>query len=492
MGEQIAAASRPERPADLPDSAWWDSDGGFGDTPGNGQWVSGGVEHGNYQETLEGTEFRVQAVTLTGAYHHGVAAGRWELINDNDDVVASANVGTVPNITRSDALEVFSNVSRPAQQWKRLAQQMFDNERYAEGFIALARTLATDYDTANFHTAMEPYTLPATPKRAKECFAHASKRGVRAALGALVLGAHPSLVLQMLARELAESHVGRAGLELINAAILIDPTELSCLLVRARILIGLGMRDHAAIDIDEVAAAEPEQASFLYNFSRLHFARFDFWPEREIPEVRSDDQPEWPAQSLGSVQRVIRKYAHRLMLIRGELDRYVFRESDWLPPDLDHLGLDEVVLEVDELSLMGVEGKECVVRIDETLAIARSDLLDLLQAARLDWSALTYLCWAAGLNRVAMPTELRPPLTFGPIARLIDERVDACGRLLRGLDGSTEQMPNFLWEGVRINTLSQPLLLMAQEQYVETAAMFRWLRNASHYSPWQSNLRTIR
>jgi hypothetical protein len=82
---------------------------------------------------------------------------------------------------------------------------------------------------------------------------------------------------------------------------------------------------------------------------------------------------------------------------------------------------------------------------DEVVDLTALELLDLQRYVHADWSALTWLCWSAGLREVAMPTTVSAPADFGKA------------------------------------------YLMLQTDEPQTAAMMRWLTDASVTSPWQES-----
>jgi len=133
--------------------------------------------------------------------------------------------------------------------------------------------------------------------------------------------------------------------------------------------------------------------------------------------------------------------------------------------------------------------------VDETLPIAGEDppLLAVMRRARADWAALTWVCWAAGLDHVALPDDIVPPATFGQAAVMIMERTWRCHDKLNstGLLALTKGIPGFEWAGTAIDLVPGVLAEVALDEYVEARAIFAWLCDGQNQSPWQDDLRQL-
>jgi hypothetical protein len=116
-----------------------------------------------------------------------------------------------------------------------------------------------------------------------------------------------------------------------------------------------------------------------------------------------------------------------------------------------------------------------------------------MRQARAQWAALTWLAWAAGLSRVALPKPAAeaPPPGF-PLAA-----VAAITRYFRvqdalstgGLRSRTAGVPGFLYHGTDIDELPRPVAEVALEETRELRALFLWLLSPENHSPFQSDLR---
>ena len=182
----------------------------------------------------------------------------------------------------------------------------------------------------------------------------------------------------------------------------------------------------------------------------------------------------------------------------------------WLPPDVSRL-LPEVpsrsrrgssrrsIQDEPELRIRGPTGAEPppeakVVTVDETLTFDASAALPaLLRQARREWFGLCWMCWAVGLDRVALPDGVDAPADFGQAAGLSIERLWRCrDRIVTGgLRAMTQGVPNARWEGVEIDVPARRprAEMIAADEYREMRAIFYWLCDEGVQSPWQDNVR---
>jgi hypothetical protein len=229
---------------------------------------------------------------------------------------------------------------------------------------------------------------------------------------------------------------------------------------------------------------------------RVVFPKFGFGPGLEPPpEPIQDLAPVGVEQPLDTVRRTIALYATRLGAIRAELRARVGAEPEWLPPDLGHLlGAEPVeprrftatITDEDE---NGSESSE--VTVDETLELTGVSAATLLVVARAEWDALTWLCWSAGLDEVALPETLTPRPRFASAVNEAMQRYFRARDQLAtaGLVPRSRGIPGFVWEGLPVETLDGRLAEIADRQFFERRAMFFYLLFPQNLSPFQSDLR---
>jgi hypothetical protein len=164
---------------------------------------------------------------------------------------------------------------------------------------------------------------------------------------------------------------------------------------------------------------------------------------------------------------------------------------------LEEWEFEEIVVDDDEDApptgaKPAVEPQPTLVKVDEQLPLARDSLPTLMRAARREWNSLCWLCWSAGLDRVALPTELNPPAIFGQAAAMTVQHLWRCRDKITtsGLRAMTHGIPGFEWEGIAIDAMSPVLVEIATLEYLEQRALFFWLCDSGVQSPWQDNLRS--
>ncbi|MBC8133379.1 MAG: hypothetical protein H7X95_10400 [Deltaproteobacteria bacterium] len=229
------------------------------------------------------------------------------------------------------------------------------------------------------------------------------------------------------------------------------------------------------------------------------------------------------ARTLGEIHAVIQRYATRLGRLRETLRRHMHDvdHSDDVPfmiPDLTELLPDGPIplsrwtfqMSAEEYGGVQSESKtdsEAVAEansdipstveiiVDETHDVdpVPSAILPILRRARADWSGLTWLCWAVGLQRVALPQSSIPPAAFGHAAAMTMERTWRCRDKLQtsGLLALTKGIAGFDWEGTPIDLVPSAFADVALDEYLEARAVFSWLCDTANRSPWQDDLRTV-
>jgi hypothetical protein len=295
-----------------------------------------------------------------------------------------------------------------------------------------------------------------------------------------------------------------ASLDLVNAAILLAPSWEQCRVTRALIRLSMGDPEGAKQDAECLGEPYADQRSFLLEYTRILFAKFDFWPSRIRFDSNLADLPEEPCQPLSRIRESIQKCATRLQTIRGAVIELVGAEPSWPLPDVSFLlpngplplerrhfrvPLDEEELPPNTPSAEGETFEE--VTLDETLDLSRRDIAPLMRLARSDWNVLTWLCWSAGLDRVALPERVVPPASFSQaVGMAIERQWRAWDKFTTGgLVALTKGVRAFEWEGLDIDFVSPVLAELAAYEYTDLRALFFFLCDDRQESPWQDNLR---
>jgi hypothetical protein len=533
---------RPERPAGVPAEAEFDEFNGrwgAGPTEENGTWVGrwrfwtvegrldeeaefqssrktwsrqhdeqggirheisyegDGVHHGPYRRRLEAATSPYadeRIVEERGAFVHGHPVGPWSFLDASGAIVRALDLGAATLDDEVAGRAVFADEARSAAEWWQQAQALRTEGHLREALCAAARSAARSGSVEALRGLLAETTVAMNEAASAQAVAGlADEKGTAArALSALVAGADPAAVLRTLASVLKGAV--RASADMVEAAILLAPERRMAYMTRALLRIELGDPEGARADADRVEPDAGEAAAFLRTYCRLLFPTFDFWPRRERPQSTLEDLPEVPVQPLEVVRHTIQLYASRLAFVRATLEARVPGAS-WLPPALPELLPDgpvelraydaEIVDETDQ----GPEAS--TVRVDETLPLAALNLPALMRLCRSHWSALGWLCWSAGLDRIALPDALEPPADFAQAAGMAIARYwraqDAV--VTGGLRSLTAGVPGFVWEELDIEGMPRHFAEMAQEEYLEMRSVFLFLMSPENVSPFQADLR---
>jgi hypothetical protein len=439
------------------------------------------------------------------------SVGTWTLLDAHGATLGAFELGAALTEEALLASPAFAAASAPAEAWRSAARALEAEGRPAEALVATARAAAAAKDASPLREALARLALPRKAEGALAVAAELVKRAdgrLEPVANALPAGADaPSLL-----RALASSLTGReaAGLELIDAALLLAPARPELHVTRALLAIHLARPEVTLAEAAALPEGHEEQRAFLETYVRVVFSTFPFAPSTLEIRTAFPDVPEGPEQPLEKVRAQLGKYATRLGLLRAAVLARLppGARPAWLPPDpaallpngpvaLEAWEFEEIVEDEPDPDappdavVPEPEGK--VVTVDETLSLEPSTPLPtLLRQARREWVGLCWMCWAVGLDRVALPDAVRAPADFGQAAGLSIERLWRCrDRLVTGgLRALTQGVPSFPWEGVEIEVLPAVLAEIAADEFREMRAVFYWLCDEGVQSPWQANVRT--
>jgi len=469
-----------------------------------------GRMHGGFRNLVlpPGGYQDARAAAEEGSFEHGRAIGVWTLRDADGAVIATRDLGVAPDdeaLLVSPALADGDGVrsAAAAAALAELSLALEAERRIGEAILAMARSAAVAGGAEPLRALLSRVTWPRSTSAAQELAASASDQAtasLASLVDALVLGGDAPSLLRVIA-SVAKGH--RAALDLVDAALLLAPDRPACLVTRALIHIHLGAPELAAGDARRLPDDWAEQRQLLLDFARVLFPVFDFWPARTTVETTFQDSPEEPAQTLAEMRALVAKYATRIGLLRSEILRRIgehegARAATWLPPDLGSLLPDGPVAlrawafqQAFEAEEPGAPDVVEEIAVDESPVLEGQSIPALLRLARGDWASLCWLCWSAGLDRVALPEALSPPDGFGPAAAMSVERTWRCRDKLTsgGLVAMSKGVPGFVWEGLEIDLMPRVIAEIVADEMVETRALFCWLVDATAQSPWQSDLR---
>jgi hypothetical protein len=495
------------------------------------RWDAAGAltEEGEWREGQRGGPYRRVGVPAElyedarvheerGAFDRDQTVGTWTLLDAAGATLGAFELGAALDDEALLASPAFAPAppDPTAEAWLARARALEAERRTAEALVAAARAAAAAGDAAPLRAQLLRLALPRKAESALGLAADLVKRAdgrLDFVANALPAGADaPSLL-----RALASSLTGReaVGLELVDAALLLAPDRADCRVTRALLAIHLGRPEVARAEAAALPPDYAEQRAFLEAYVRVVFSTYPFVPTGLEIHTAFPDVPTGPEQPLEKVRAQLGKYATRLGLVRSAVLARLppGAAPAWTPPDpsalipegpapLERWEFEEVIqdeedpdpgadpdTEAGEASL----GEAHLVTVDETLEIdPATPLPTLLRQARREWVGLCWMCWAVGLDRVALPGRIEAPPDFGPAAGLSIERLWRCrDRLITGgLRAMTQGVRSFEWEGVEIDVLPAVLAEIAADEYREMRAVFYWLCDEGVQSPWQDNVRT--
>jgi hypothetical protein len=458
-----------------------------------------GVLHGPFRVRYEPERapYAERAIReVTGAFEHGQAVGTFRFLDAEGRELRMQERGEALSDERLWGLVG----SEPALESEAIllerAERLLSERRTREALFWTARAAARAGRVEPLRAILAKTIVPLDGRVAAaraSALDREARPTIRAAFDALLDGAGPAEILRLLAALVpAES---AASKDLVDASLLLVPKSSRALVTRALIRLEHGDVAGARADVLDLDEELAPAAEHLNDLARVLFSKPSFGPALEPPPEPAEELAEVAVeQPLEAVRRAIVLYATRLSAIRGELRRRV-GEPAWLPPDTSHLLPDGPVelrrfaATITDEDEDGSETSE--VTVDETLDLAGSSVATLMTVVRADFDAVSWLCWSAGLDELALPTSLVPRPRFASAVNDAMQRVFRIRDQLAtgGLVSRARGVPSFVWEGLDVASLSMRFSEIAKCQFVERRAMFFFLLFPQNLSPFQSDLR---
>ena len=433
---------------------------------------------------------------VRGAYEHGQAVGAWSYFDAAGRELRTASRGEALSDERLVALLADDGSSEAAGALRERAAQLAQGGRLREALFVAARAAAQAGSADELRALLAELVVPleraaATARAA--AFDREATPNVRGALDALLAGAEPAELFRCLATLVPS--VRPVARELVEAAWLLEPNRGRTLVTRALIRLEQGDDRGALADVAALGPELDEAASQLRELARVLYPKFSFVPALEpLPEPSEELMSVAVEQPLVAVRRTVALYATRLGVVREAIRQRLGRTPEWLPPDLSPLleagpaELRRFKATITDEDENGSETSE--VDVNETLDVAEASVASLMIVARADWDALCWLCWAAGLDAIALPPAV---VTRPKFASAVNDSMARCFRAhdqLRtaGLVSRSRGLASFDFEGLAIETLPPRLAEIAARQYLDRRALFCWLLFPENLSPFQSDL----
>jgi hypothetical protein len=443
-----------------------------------------------------------------GAFEHGRVVGLWTFLSEDGEVLRSADRGTAfasEAVATSPAFQPEASGGGDAAAWWALAKQLRADRRLREALVAAARAAHRSGEEGAaraFQAFRAELVVPLEPGIASllgDQLVQNADASIADVLDGLIGGADAALAFRALAAALPG--VGPVALELVEIALWLAPerrlTHVTRALLRFRRADVAGMLADAAALADET----PEIAAQLREYARFVFRPFDFAPAGVtlVPEPELAELPGEIAQGLDALRWLVGVYVTRLRRLRAAVialagETLPAEAPDWLPPDLAALAVAEQPLRRERITCdpePGAEGPPETIELDETVVTEGAGASALLAAAHADHAALTWLCWATGLDQVGVPQSLAARPTLTAAMRLIGARYWRARDLVTtgGLVAHAKAVPGFAWLGTDIDTLPPLLAEMLAAEYLAVRSMLIWLVSSDTMSPFQDDIR---
>ena len=258
-----------------------------------------------------------------GAFEAGQVLGIWRYFDANGTTVARRDLGLPIDEQALAASPAVVDERRSASAWKIMAEELFAARRVGEALIVSARAAARSLDVANLARSLDAWIVPLDRAAASAEARHAlGEPGCTSStlVDSLKRGGDPAALLWGLSKCFPDRD--RMALDLVSAAILLEPSAVEYVATRVLLHGALGELRSARADVARVAAASPEQASFLDLYLRVYFPRFTFWPALESFPEPALETGLTVDRTVVEVREAIARYATRLQRLRaGLLDR---------------------------------------------------------------------------------------------------------------------------------------------------------------------------
>lgn len=435
-----------------------------------------------------------------GQFWHGQPVGSFTWLDQETNVVARRELGAGLTDATLMASEVFApelDHTNAEQLWE-LTEHLLRARRVREAVVAAARASARAGSAERLGPWLDRVRLAVTNDVATEIgewLVGRPELTPNDAISALLLGADVPTALRTLAGLLGRAP--GAAMDLAEAAVLFAPEAVPARITRALLRLERGWTALVLEDAAHLESAAPYVSEHLRRAVRAYFPEFRFRPHDDVLDPVPEDTPDVDIQQpLDRIRRQVGVYATRLVRLAAlSRERLGDARSPWAWPDLGHLlpdgpiELERTTALVEDETENGVEVTE--ISIDEALGLDGESVLAIATAVRGTWAALCWLCWAVGLDAVALPDAIRPRSEFAAAANMAFSRYARSQDQTRtgGLLSRARGVPDFVWEGTNITELDRRFVPLPLAEYTELRALFFWLMFEQNVSPFQSDIR---
>ncbi|MET0793845.1 MAG: hypothetical protein ABW061_20165 [Polyangiaceae bacterium] len=203
---------------------------------------------------------------------------------------------------------------------------------------------------------------------------------------------------------------------------------------------------------------------------------YEFWPASEVLPLVTPDEPVVVEQPSAALREAIQRAGLRIQRLRAEL---LAQGAPQAPPDV--CALLGAAPPLRRFSFSPEGDQTTLVHVDEALPSLQGAAA-LAAQARLEWTLLCWLCWAAGSSRVELPERIAPrPELYAALVHASERQA-----ALSGPEFAPEARGHF--HGLDETLLPASALQYLAEHYREIRAALLFVSDPECQSPWQDDL----
>jgi antitoxin component YwqK of YwqJK toxin-antitoxin module len=428
-----------------------------------------GMKTGSYIARVSKEKYRGGTIRIeNGQYRNDHAVGRWKLLDKSAKTVTVIDFG-VPRTTESSvaASKVFLDDNKSAQFWKEMTAELTESRMMGESILSAARHATKERDASTLVDSLEKLAAPLSKKNSDKIATEATdntESPLSTITNALLRGGNAERLFTALAEQLHLDNRFSAAIDFARAALLVDPDAHHPHALLARNHIYLGEKEEAGKDVQRLKEAQNDETSLYEGYLQILFPEYGFWADPALLQSAEDNGVLEISRSLDEITHVIHVSAMRMKALRDELMSRLQTIMMWLPPDPTPL----------------LPGHETQLDSHEDINTSDRSIPDLLGAIRIEWTVLSWLCWSAGCDRIALPNQIAAPPEFPRAVSYARTGLQRAKEVLAGnaTDGDLS------WSGQALQDYDRALQTIAESEFSALDTMMRWLTEPSVGSPW--------
>jgi hypothetical protein len=361
---------------------------------------------------------------------------RWTFMDADGQILRTADRGAA--FRGDDEARMLAGIAVDSD-WPSQARALAADGRLRQAFVVAARGAVATGDRAALERFRAEHVVPLTADREAqwgEALAQSTDTTVAAVLDALVGGADAAAAFRALASVLPGSHA--AASDLVEASLLLAPERRMTHLTRALLRFQRGDREGALADADVIASESQEAAESLRSYAAVVFRGFDGWPGQETfapdPELTGvpldlahsvERSVTWPVSTPpGSGARGPR-FGRWSPTARRRGCRPTRRRccrAVRLPCGATRSNASPMSRGPATAPWAARTPRPRRSRSTRSLRPTARAYRSCSRSQHADWAALSWLCWAVGLDRVGLPNTVTARGELAPAMKMVVRR----------------------------------------------------------------------